>query len=54
VELRPDQEALDPDEAINDWEHVTPEAIAVWKAEHGARKRAGAARQRAPKTRSSS
>jgi DNA ligase D-like protein (predicted polymerase) len=38
VNLRPDQETLDPDEQINDWENVDPAALAAWKAERTRRK----------------
>jgi bifunctional non-homologous end joining protein LigD len=45
VALRPDQEALDPDETINDWENVTPEEIAAWRASHRKRKPAAEGRE---------
>jgi hypothetical protein len=31
-ELRPQQEALDPDEDINDWSHVSPEEWERYRA----------------------
>ena len=38
VELRPDQEALDPDDEPNDWAGVDPEAAAGWRRTHRRRK----------------
>jgi hypothetical protein len=29
--IRPQQEALDPDDVVNEWADATPEQIAEWK-----------------------
>jgi hypothetical protein len=39
AELRPPQEALDPDEDINDWNHVSPEERERYRAEKKQKKR---------------